>query len=37
MAKVVAKLDELPREQPPTELDFTRPRAEPAETTAPGA
>jgi GTPase len=37
MAKVVAKLDELPREQPQAESDFTRPRAEPAETTAPGA
>ena len=36
MAKVVAKLDELPREQPPAESDFARPRAEPVETPAPG-
>jgi GTP-binding protein len=37
MAKVVARLDELPREQPPAESDFTRPKAEPVETSAPGA
>jgi GTPase len=36
MAKVVAKLDELPRERPPAESDFARPRAEPVETPAPG-
>jgi GTP-binding protein len=35
MAKVVAKLDEMPREQP-AESDFTRPRAEPLESPAPG-
>jgi GTP-binding protein len=37
MAKVVAKLDELPREQPAAESDFTRPRAEPVETRTPGS
>jgi GTP-binding protein len=35
MSKVIAKLDELPREQPPTESNFTKP--EPAEATAPGS
>ena len=34
---VVAKLDELPRERPPAESDFARPRAEPVETPAPGS
>src|SRR5262249_27097229 len=36
MAKVIAKLDELPREQPPAESDFTRPRVEPVDTSASG-
>jgi GTP-binding protein len=37
MAKVVARLDELPRAQPPTESDFTKPKAEAVETSAPGS
>jgi GTPase len=37
MTKVVAKLDEMPREQPPTESDFTKPRVEAAEVAAPGS
>jgi GTP-binding protein len=39
MAKVVAKQDELPREKPAAESDFTKPKPEPepVETTAPGS
>ena len=37
MTKVVARLDEMPRELPRTESDFTRPRAEPVESPAPGS
>lgn len=36
MNKVVVKLDELPRGKPPEESDFTKPRAEPVESTASG-
>jgi GTPase len=37
MAKVIAKLDELPRTQPVAESDFTRPKPEDAEASAPGS
>jgi GTP-binding protein len=37
MSRVIAKLDEMPRERPPAESDFTRPRPEPAGSSAPGA
>jgi GTP-binding protein len=36
MSKVIAKLDELSRERPLAESDFTRPRPEPADAIAPG-
>ena len=37
MSKVVLKLDELPREQPPTESDFARPMPEQVEAPTPGS